>query len=312
MPIIASGANHGVRYVRETVAGTTPTLPTMLDLKNTGCSLNLTRDTLTSNTIRSDRQIADVRTGTDKVGGSLDVEFCGAEYDALLEAALAGTWAENVLKAGKIAHCFTFERAYTDIGQYARFTGCHINQMTLSVKPNAFVTAGFEVVGLTGGLSASPLSANPTASSTLEPFDTFTGTLKVGGQEIAVVTGIDLTLANGVEAKYPVFERSAFAVSWGKSNLSGTLSAFFIDDALTRKFINDEKTSLEFTLIHGTCSYTFLVPKVLFTGSDASVQGESEISLNVPFQAILDPTLGTNIQITRTLPVTDSGDDSGE
>ncbi|MEG1610805.1 MAG: phage tail tube protein [Bilophila sp.] len=299
---IASGANHGVRYVKETTSGTTPATPVMLELKNTGCSFNLTRDTLTSNTIRSDRQIADVRTGTDKVGGSLDAELCGAEHDALLEAALAGTWTGNVLKAGKVPHSFTFERAYTDIGQYMRFVGCYVNQLTLAVKPNAFVTASFEVVGLTAGLSATPLSATPTASKTTEPFDTFTGTLKIGTQEIAVVTGVDLTLANGVEAKYPVMSRSAIAVGWGKSNLSGTLSAFFTDDSLTKKFINDEKTSLEFTLTRDGYAYAFLVPKILFTGADAAVQGESEISLNVPFQAVLDPVLATNIQITRTVP----------
>ena len=62
-----------------------------------------------------------------------------------------------------------------------------------------------------------------------DPFDSFKGSLKINSQAIAVVTGIDLTLANGIEPQYAIFDRSAKAVSWGRSTLTGTLSAFYVD-----------------------------------------------------------------------------------
>jgi hypothetical protein len=274
----------------------------MTEVTHTSCSLALSRDTLQSDALRSDRQISFVRTGTDKVGGSLDIEFGAKEFDPFLAAALGGTWTADVLKAGTVLQMFTLERVFGDIGLYQRFVGCAVNQMTLSVKPGALVTGSFDFVGLSAALETDPLSDAPVMPGTPVPFDGFTGSLKVNNAAIAVVTGIDLTLANGVEAKYPLFTRSATSVIWGKSNLSGTITAFFTEDAaLLRKFIQDEKVSLEFVLQYGADSYTFLIPVVTLTGGDNAVQGEAEISLSIPWVASLDTALGTNIQITRSL-----------
>ena len=302
MYTIASGANHGLRYVKEATPGVTPASPVMIELAHTGCSLGLTRDTFTSNALRSDRQIPFNRTGVDKVGGNIDFEFGVVEYDPLLEAALGGNWTENVLKVGTAEHSFTFERAFKNINEYASYTGCFIDQFTLSIKPNAMLTGSFSVVGLSGARGGNPLSASPKPSQAPVPFDSFKGALKLDGQEIAVVTGIDLTLANGVEPQYGIFSRSASAVSLGRSTLSGTLSAFYTDGNLADDFINDARVKLEFILQRGDYSYTFLIPNVTFTGAEDSVQSEGPISLNVPWSAALDATLGTNFQITRTVP----------
>lgn len=301
-PVIAYGASHSVRYVKETTAGTTPLVPKLKEILHTGCSLGLTRDTLTSNSMRSDRQIAFVCTGTDKVSGGIDFELCGGAYDDLIEAALAGTWTENVLKAGTVKRSFTIERAFTDIGQYTVYRGCYVNQMTLSVKPSAIVTGSFDMVGLGASLATASLDSAYTPAAEIDPFDSFTGSLFVDDQEIAVVTGIDLTLANGVEAKFPLFSRQAVFAGYGKSNLTGTLSAFFTDKTFVEKFINDAKVKIAFTLTHGDYAYAFAIPCVTLTNAGANVQGEGEISLDLPWSAALDAASGTNIQITRTVP----------
>ena len=301
-PVIAYGASHSVRYTRETVAGTTPSTPKLKEIPHTGCALELARDTLTSNSLRSDRQIAFIRTGTDKVSGGIDFELCGGIYDEFIEAALAGTWTENVLKAGTAKHSFTIERAFTDIGQYKINRGCYVNQLTLSVKPSAVVTGSFDIVGLGTTLASGPLDSAYTAADECDPFDSFTGSLLIDDEEVAVVTGIDLTLANGIEAKFPLFSRQAVSVGYGKSTLSGTLSAFFTDKTFVEKFVNDAKVKIAFTLTRGDFSYAFLIPHATLTNAGTSVQGEGEISLDLPWSASLDATTGTNIQITRTVP----------
>ena len=299
---IGSGASHSVRYVKETTAGTTPTTPKLKEILHTGCSLELSRDTLTSNSLRSDRQIPFIRTGTDKVSGGIDFELCGGMYDDFIEAALAGTWAANVLKAGTTKRSFTIERAFTDIGQYKINRGCYVNQMTLSVKPSAVVTGSFDIVGLGTTLAATPLDSAYAVAGDCDPFDSFTGSLFIDDTDVAIVTGIDLTLANTVEAKFPIFNRQAVAVGYGKSALTGTLSAFFTDATFISKFINDAKVKIAFTLTRGDYSYAFLIPCATLTNAGTSVQGEGEISLDLPWSASLDATLGTNIQITRTVP----------
>ena len=298
---LASGANHGLRYVAEAVPGTTPSTPKTVALAHNSCSLGISRETMQPNTLRDDRMMADARSGTNKVAGTIDCDFGAEEYDPLLEAALAGTWANNVLKAGKTVHSFTFERAFTDIGQYGVFTGCLVNQFSLSVKPSAFVTASFDILGLAGDYKTSALAV-PAASKNPAAFDSFTGELQADGAALAIVTGIELSLSNGLEPKYAIFSRDAAAVRWGRSQLTGTLSAFFTDAALLRKFLDDTPVALSFTVERGGAQYAFTIPRLFYTGAETAVQGEDVISLSLPWQASLDATLGTNFQIARTLP----------
>lgn len=151
MYTIASGANHGLRYIEETTPGTTPVSPRMVELNHNSCSLTLSRDTFTANALRPDRQIPFHRTGVDKVSGDVAFDLVSGEYDPFLQAALAGNWNENVLDAGTAVHAFTLERAFKNIGQYATYTGCFVNQLSLSIKPNEMITGTFSFVGLSGG-----------------------------------------------------------------------------------------------------------------------------------------------------------------
>ena len=210
-----------------------------------------------------------------------------------------------MLKAGVDVHSFTMERAFTNIGQYAQYAGCFINQLSLSVAPDQLITGTFSIVGLSGKNATSALSSSVTAAQAGEPFDSFRGSLKVNNSPIAVVTGIELTLNNGIEPQYAIFDRSACAVSWGRSTLSGTLSAFYTDGSLVDDFINDTRISLEFTLERGEYGYTFLIPNITLTGADAPAESEGPITLNIPWSAALDATAGTNLKITRTVPSED-------
>ncbi len=88
--------------VFETVAGVTPVTPVFQDYNYTGEDLNTNIETVTSETIRSDRMTADlIRTLTD-VSGSLNFESQVKAYDALIEAALQGTWSNPIAFTGSL------------------------------------------------------------------------------------------------------------------------------------------------------------------------------------------------------------------
>lgn len=307
---IASGARHDLSYVAETTAGTTPVSPQMALLGHTSCSLSISRDTFQSQMLRSDRQIPFVRTGADKVSGSIGFELLYGEYDPLIEAALGGTWTEDVLKVGTEEKSFTLQRAFSNITQYGVYRGCFVNQMSLSIKPNAMITGSFEVTGMSAEYRTSSLHDAPKASLTSTPFDSFTGSLKEGGTEIAAVTGLDITLANGIEPQFGLFSKSSLAMPFGRSNMSGTLTAFFTNGDLLNKFLKETPASLECTMedLNGN-TYTLFIPSIVYTGADNATQNEGVISLSMPWQAVLDTTTGTNFQITRK-PKTVVGDDS--
>ncbi len=300
----ASGSQHGLRYISEQDWGTTPSSPTLISLRHTSCSLVLSKDGFQSNELRSDRQISDFRHGVKRVQGDIGIELSYGEYDTLLEAALFGTWGgggDNVLKAGTTAKFMTLERAFSDITQFGVFTGCMINSFSLSIPANNIVTGSFGIVGKDGSYSGTALDAAPTVSQTEEPYDTFTGVIQEGGSPIAIVTSLDINLENGLDTNFVIGSDAAASITDGRSNVTGTVSAYFENLTMLNKFIDETESSIEVTLGGTSKKYDILIPRIKYTGGDNPVTGEGPIMLNMPFQALLDSTTtSTNLQITRT------------
>lgn len=300
MCAFATGGFSGINYVEEVTWGTTPSTPTMIALRNTGTGLVLSKDSFQSEELRSDRQISDFRHGTYQVNGDINFELSYGEFDAFMEGALFGDWTTNVLKAGTSEHFFTIEREQTDIAQYGVFTGCHINTMSLSVAANAIITGSFGIVGKSASYSGTPLDADPTASQTASPFDSFTGTLKEGGTTIAVITSIDLSIENGVEPTFVVGSNSSARNVAGRSNVSGSVTAYWEDATLLNKFIAETESSLELTLGDGVSeSYVIEIPRLKYGSGDNGVSDEGPVEITMSFQALYDETEDTNIKITR-------------
>src|SRR3990172_532509 len=99
---MADGSRHSLHYIVESVYGTCPATPAFTPIRHRGISGGLSKDTFQSETLRSDRQIEDLRHGARKVMFDIPIEWSYTSFDDLLEATLCGTWAANVLKAGKI------------------------------------------------------------------------------------------------------------------------------------------------------------------------------------------------------------------
>lgn len=296
----STGGYHGLRYVAESTFGVTPAIPEMTNLRHTGCSLILSKDSFQSNELRSDRQISDMRQGANQIGGGVDFEFSYGDFDAFLEAALFDEWTADVLKTGTTAKYFTLERAFADIGQFGVFTGCMANTMSLSIQHNAIVTGSFGFLGKSASYSNTALDVSPTAASNNSPFDSFSGVIKEGGATIGVVTGLDLSLDNGGNPQFVVGSPDTPRITSGRSNLTGTMNAFFEDATMLDKFINETESSIELTLGDGLAkSYTIFLPRIKYSGADNSVSGEDPIVLNMPFMALYDETEATNIKITR-------------
>ena len=300
MAAVASGSRHGLRYTPEAETGVTPAPAGMIALRHTTSSLILTKESIVSDERRPDRQIADMRLVGNKVGGDIGFELSYGEYDAFLEALFMGTWTNDVLTAGVTMRSFTIERAFTDIGQYQVFTGCHINSMSLTMNPNAIVTGSLSVVGKGSSMLSAPLDAAPAASQTNPPLDAISGALKEGGSTVGFVTGIELTFENGIDPKFVLGSPDAEHFIAMKSNVSGRVSALFTGPDMMQKFLNETPTSLEIALGKGDAkSYKLLLPLIKYTGSDNPVNDDDAVILDMPFQAILDPVSGTNIQLTR-------------
>lgn len=300
---VASGSRHALAIVPEGVFATTPATPAFKLVRYNTTSLELDKAALQSAEIRSDRQIAGFRHGTRSVAGDIVAELSFGSHDDLLAAALMGAWTGDVLKAGLLRPSFTVERNFADITQYLRFIGCEVNTFALTCSPGAIITTTYGM----SGIDAAPMGATPvvgstyTPATTTEPMTGLEGGVAESGSALAVVSQIQLALNNGVSPNYVIGSPISIQPSVGKSNMTGTLTAFLQDASLYNKFRNETAGSIEFsaTDVIGN-QYDFLLPNVKFNGGPIPVQNDGPITIQIPFQALYDATTGTNIQVTRT------------
>lgn len=310
---MANGSRHSMRYVAETVYGQTPATPAFKMIRHTGTTLGLSKESLQSEELRDDRQIADFRHGAYQVGGDVNIELSYESFDELLEAVLLGTWevdspaaGTDRLKAGVTRRSFTVERFFGDIltadKPYHRFTGVELNTLSLAINANAMITGSFGVLGQNMVTATTAITgATYAPATTTSPLDSFTGTLNEAGTPIAVITEISLSIENGLEARYVVGSKQSIRPSIGRSNVTGQVTAYFENSALLDKFINETESSIVFTLPDGAGNeLTFTLPRIKYTGGQPDVDGEGPITLAMPFQALLDDTTDTNIMIDRT------------
>jgi hypothetical protein len=302
---MADGSRHSLRMVAESSYGVTPSNPVFDYIRHTGTTLGLTKEGLQSEELRDDRQISDFRHGARQVGGDISIELSYGSFDKILEALLGGTWTANVLKAGTTRRSFTLERFFGDIlpanKPYHRFTGVEFNTLQLQINANAIVTGTIGVVGkdMVTDTAIVP-GATYNAVSTTSPLDSFTGTLNEAGTPIAVITEIQLNLDNGLDPRFVVGSKTTLRPSIGRSNVSGTITAYFENSLLLDKFINETESSILFNLPDGVGNnLKFTLPRIKYNGGQPDVQGEGPITLSMPFQALLDAATGTNIIIER-------------
>lgn len=310
MSTIASGSYHGIIYEKEDAWGELNVTPDMSKLRHTSAAINLTKDGFQSNEIRSDRMISDFRHGVIRAQGDIGFEFSYGEFDQLLAAALFGTWDGNVLKAGTTAQSFTIERQFTDVDKFLLFTGCTVGSMSLDIPSNAMVTGSMSFIGKNAEYKETTRDATPNASIANSPFDSFTGELKEGGSTIGIITSLSISLENGVEPAFVLGSNVALQNIIGRSNLTGTMTAYFQDLTMLNKFVNETESSIELTLSDGSNQYVIYIPRVKYTGGEVSVSGEGAITISLPFQALVGSATARKQVDTVTLSGTFAADDT--
>ena len=301
---IATGSRHSLFYVEEVTYGTTPAIPAFEPICITGTSIGMTRDAIEAGCLSSDRQLKDVRNGNKQVGGGIESELIFGVHDDFLEAALMGTWATDVLLAQTTRRSFTIERWFPgiDVPEYHRSTGIELSGFELSVSPNAYVTMNYTAIGQELSPEIAQIAgATYAATSANVPYDSFTGEILEGGAAIAVVTQLDLSLDNGMEPTFAVFNDTTLRPTDGKSRITGTLTAYYESRALYQKFINGTNSSIVFTLTDPDGNdYLVELPNIKYTGGNPDVSGEGPVTLALACSAIYDPATTSQIKITRT------------
>ena len=299
---ILSGSRFGLRMVKEVTFGTVPST-SFSTVRLTDTDLNLKFDTLRSNEIRSDRQIASFRHGMKSIEGSIGVELAVGAHNDLWSGALAAAWTGTtgayVLKTGTTLNTYSFERAFSDGPQFDVFMGCAVNGVDISITPDKMATAKFSVIGQnSAAMQGTTYAAGGViAAGTAQPCDAFTGSLTEGGSPVAVVTAINIKLANGRKTEGVVGSRVTPAIFEGTCDVTGTVTALFESATLYNKFVNETESAIVVNLTDGsTGTMSFTLPKVKYGTGDFNIPKEGPITVKMDFQALYDT--GTSSTLT--------------
>ncbi len=303
MTCFAQGSRSSLSYIVESTFGTTPA-GNFTNLPFSTHSLNLTKDRVAGNDIQADRMPRVDRHGNRQTGGDITADLRKGDYDDFLQSAMLNTWATDVLKVGTTPKYFSIEDYAADIDQARVFTGCTVSTMALSIAPNQMVTTTFGMVGKDMSIGATEKTQDDSSGNA--PFDAYSGDLAIGNvgssSAVAIVTSIDFTLNNSFAPTFVVGDDSAPCLEVGRAEIEGTITAYFEDDSLINRFINETETELEVSVDDptGSNTYTFLFPRVKINSADVGVDGPNSRIINMSFVALYDDTEDTNLKITRS------------
>ena len=303
MTCFAQGSRSSLSFIVESTFGTTPA-GNFTNLPFSTHSLNLTKDRVAGNDIQPDRMPRVDRHGNRQTGGDIVADLRKGDYDTFLESAMLNVWTADVLKVGTTPKYMSIEDYAADIDQARLFTGCTVSTMSLSIAPNQMVTTTFGMVGKDMTLGQTEKTQDSASGNA--PFDAYSGELAIGdvgnSTAVAIVTGIDFTLNNSFNPTFVVGDDSAPCLEVGRAEVEGTITAYFEDDALINRFINETETELSVSVDDptGTNTYTFLFPRVKINSADVGVDGPASRTITMSFVALYDSTEETNIKITRS------------
>jgi len=304
----AQGSRSSLSYIVESTFGTTPA-GNFTNLPFNTHSLNLTRDRVAGNEIQADRMTRVDRHGNTQVGGDIVVDLRDGDFDTFLESAMLNTWdtspssAPDVLKVGTTPKYFSIEDYAADIDQARLFTGCTVSSMAISMAPNQMVTTTFGIVGSDMSISAIEKTQNPASSA--QPFDAYSGDLAIGNvgssSSAAIITAIDFTLDNSFSPTFVIGSSSAPSLEYGMAQVEGTFTAYFEDDALINRFLNEVESELVITVNDPSAAneYEFMFPRIKVNSADVGVDGPLSRLITMSFVGLYDSTEGTNFKISR-------------
>lgn len=298
--MIASGSQHDMAYGLETAFGTQALAAAMKQLRYTGTTLNPDRDTLEDDEWFADRQVRDVSLGNKRPRGDINFNLVYGDHDPLIEAGLGGTWTANVLKNGVIQRSFTIERRFNDVGRFRRFLGAMVNTWNVDLRPGRKANSTLGIIAQDWVPAAAQIGA-PAAASSVQSFETFTGTLEEGGVTFGSVTALTFTMDNNLDPAFSLFTGGkSDEVIPGLIRGSGRMSVWFKDEAIGAKFLAGTESSIKVTLDGPAGDLEIFIPRLKYTGAPVTMNGTGGITVDLPFTMLRDATTGTTIQLTRT------------
>ena len=231
------------------------------------------------------------------------VSTAGAPFAKTLITDTAGTmtYAGKRLDCGTTMKAVSVEQGFTDIAQYRIFMGIVANGLDLKIQPKGMLKATFDLIGKdVTAFTGTPKTYS--AAGTESPLDAFSGAMWEGGTPMALITGIDLKLANGRTTQPVVGSKVTPDIFEGNADITGTATVLFQDAAMFNKFDAETESSLDVLCRNaaGTEFLRFVMPRVKFSTAGIEPPTEGPVPITMEFTALIDPVSGTAFYMQRS------------
>lgn len=281
-----------------TMEGSIPGNPVFKPIRFVSEGLSPNINQIESNEINQARQRPPSRGGTYSVQGEIAAEVSFGSFDDLIEGAMQGTWTGDVLIIGSTERSFAILERHTDIGEDYIYRGCRVATMNIAAPLGDKATITFGMLGTKAEEYTVPGGATFSPATTTDMMVTTNGSFTEDGTPIAYSTEWNVTLDNGMEAAFSLFQREAYCITNGIAAVTGSMSAYLKDGTLWAKVLNESETSHVVVLEEGADTYTLELPKVRYTQGQKQVSGPGAVIPQYTMSAGYDGT--TSLRITRS------------
>ncbi|WP_353168657.1 phage tail tube protein [Acinetobacter sp.] len=266
---MSSGAKQLTRVGFEASPGVIATTWNTFAFTTNG--LDASAQTTESQTIKDSRIAAGTLVTGVEVQGDIESEWAYGIQDGVLELVAFNAWNSNVLTFGGTSRkTLSIIRGFTDIDNFQVFTGCHINQWTLSIPDSGIVTSKFSIMAMKRTAYEVAPTGTVTPAGDAIPFTSLsTGDILIEGEKKAgmCVTQIELTIDNTMQIQKCLdYENNISGILETIMKGSGTFTVAWSKNTAElyeKQFLN-EPISLEYSLKDKDGNkYTLSLPNVL-------------------------------------------------
>ena len=235
MTSFATSNRTDVRYVSETVFGTTPATPALAAVRYTGESLNFNIKNTKSAEIRSDRMTTDLVQVQADASGDINFELSYTSFDDFIEAALCGTWTTGVLKNGTTLRSFTIQKHFQDATTpfYMNYTGCRVGGMDMDFQTGQILTGKFSFMGLGAAATTTQFTGATTpAATTTDVMNAVSNLVEIDDNGIpstSFFNKLTLSLNNNLRAQRAIGHLPNVGIALGTLDVTGSIELYLED-----------------------------------------------------------------------------------
>lgn len=194
---------------------------------------------------------------------------------------------------GHTSDSYTIEHNYSDLDLSDVFTGCRVSSIDINMPSTGMseITVAFmgqDMDSLVSG--SSPYFTSVTAAGTSGILAAVNGKLSYDGADSGIITSLQLKIDGGMSAGSVVGSNLTPDVFPGRVKVTGSLTAYFANNAIMADFENENTPSLIISMSTGNDAdddfINITLPKIKLQGA-TKTDGEQGLTLSGNFQALL-------------------------